>query len=86
MPSVVVKQIPSWQIPQDLPGRPVELTLEAEVSLAIKFDGHGYCLFVMEIDGDYTFSDWYPSLKAAEEKAAQLFGPKTKDWETVGLQ
>lgn len=86
MPSVVVKQIPLWHIPQGLPGRPVELTLEAEVSLTIEFDGHGYCLCAIEIDGDYTLSDWHPSLRDAEQKATQLFGPKSKDWETVGLQ
>ncbi|MEM9976069.1 MAG: hypothetical protein AAF808_00410 [Cyanobacteria bacterium P01_D01_bin.2] len=86
MPSVVVKQITLWQIPPGVPGQPADLIPGATISLTIKFDGHGYCLFAVEIDGDYTLSDWHPSLKAAEQKAAQLFGPTTRDWETVGLQ
>ncbi len=86
MPSVVVKQIRSWQIPPNVPNQPAELAIGATVRLAIEFDGHGYCLLATEIDGVYTLSDWYPSLKAAEEEAAQTFGPKSKDWETMGLQ
>ena len=83
---MVVKQIRSWQIPQNLPNRPTELAPGTTVRLAIDFDGHGYYLLATEIDGDYTLSDWHPSLKAAEKKAAQTFGPKSRDWETMGLQ
>lgn len=86
MPSMVVKQIRSWRIPQNVPNRPPELAPGAIVRLAIEFDGHGYCLLATETDGDYALSDWHPSLKAAEEKATQTFGPKSKDWETMELK
>lgn len=83
---MVVKQIRSWQIPKNLPNRPTELAPAAAVDLTIEFDGHGYCLLAVEIDGDYTLNEWHPSLKTAEQKAAQSFGPRSKDWETMGLQ
>ena len=83
---MVVKQIRTWQIPQDIPNRPAELLPGAAVRLTIEFDGHGYCLIATAIDGDYTLNEWHPSLKVAEQRAAELFGPKSKDWETVGLQ
>ncbi|ESA37250.1 hypothetical protein N836_03895 [Leptolyngbya sp. Heron Island J] len=86
MPSVVVKQIRAWQVPQNLPSRPTELVPGATVRLAIEFDGHGYCFFATEIDGDYTLSEWHPSLKAAEQSAAERFGPRSRDWETMGMQ
>lgn len=86
MPSMVVKQIRSWQVLQGLPQMPAELAPGIAVCLTIEFDGHGYCLLASEIDGDYTLSQWHPSLKAAEQNAAELFGPKTKDWQTVGMQ
>lgn len=85
MPSMVVKQICTWQMPPDLPNRPAELTPGVLIYLAIEFDGHGYCLVATEIDGDYRFSEWHPSLKTAEQQAAQRFGPRMKDWETVGM-
>ncbi|NEQ50272.1 MAG: hypothetical protein F6K11_09100 [Leptolyngbya sp. SIO3F4] len=83
---MVVKQIRSWQIPQGVVRKPAELMTGTTVQLTIEFDGHGYCLLVAEINGDYTFREWHPSLKAAEQSAAELFGPKSKDWETVGMQ
>ena len=86
MPSMVVKQIRSWQIPQTLPNRPTELPPGATVRLAIEFDGHGYCLLATELDGDYALSQWHPSLKTAEAEATKVFGPRSKDWETMGLQ
>ncbi len=86
MPSMVVKQIRLWRVPQNIPNRPTELALGATVRLAIEFDGHGYCLLATEIDGDYTLSEWHPSLKSAEQRAAEMFGPRSRDWETVGLQ
>ena len=82
---MVGKQIFSWQIPQAVPNQPAELTPGTPVDLAIEFDGHGYRLLATEIGGDFALSQWYPSLKAAEQQAAQLFGPKTRDWETVGM-
>lgn len=86
MPSMVVKQIRSWQIPQGLPRKPAELVLGTTVRLTIEFDGHGYCLLAVELNGDYTLREWHPSLKTAEKNAAELFGPRAKDWETVGMQ
>ena len=86
MPSMVVKQIRLWQVPQNILNRPTELTPGATVRLAIEFDGHGYCLMAIELDGDYTLSEWHPSLKTAEQRAAEMFGPSSKDWETMGLQ
>ncbi|MGD1953210.1 MAG: hypothetical protein ACFB14_26725 [Leptolyngbyaceae cyanobacterium] len=86
MPSVVVKQIRLWQIPQNVPDRPAELPPGATVRLAIEFDGHGYCLLVNEIDGDYTFSEWNPSLKTAAAEATRFFGPTSIDWQTMLLQ
>ncbi|MEM6253210.1 MAG: hypothetical protein AAF821_09830 [Cyanobacteria bacterium P01_D01_bin.156] len=72
-----------WQIPKDVPNRPAQLTPGAVLRLAIEYDGHGYYLYANEIDGPYSFEEWHPSLKAAEQKAAQLFGPKSKNWQTV---
>ncbi|NEP61814.1 MAG: hypothetical protein F6K31_33490 [Symploca sp. SIO2G7] len=86
MSSMVVKQILSWQIPPDVPNLPANLMSGAIVRLTIEFDGHGYCLLVKETNGDYTFSEWHASLKTAEKRATQLFSPKGRDWETVGLQ
>lgn len=86
MPSVVVKQIPTWSVPKNVPNRPPQLVVGAILGLAIKYDGHGYCLNATEIDGNYTLKEWHPSLKAAEQSAAQLFGPRPKDWQTVELQ
>ncbi|EKU98880.1 hypothetical protein Lepto7375DRAFT_8213 [Leptolyngbya sp. PCC 7375] len=86
MPSMVVKQIRSWQIPQNVPNRPAELPPGSTVRLAIEFDGHGYCLMATELDGDYTLREWHPSLKTAEQKATEMFGSRAKDWETMGLQ
>ncbi|MBT9317764.1 hypothetical protein [Leptothoe spongobia] len=60
--------------------------LGTTVRLTIEYDGHGYCLLVAELDGDYVLSEWHPSLKAAEQEAAELFGPRKRDWETVGMQ
>ncbi|MEM9266052.1 MAG: hypothetical protein AAGA46_11060 [Cyanobacteria bacterium P01_F01_bin.13] len=82
---MVVKQILAWQIPENVPERPAELALGAVVHLTIEFDGHGYRLLAVELNGDYTLSAWHPSLKVAEQSAAQLFGPRSKDWETVGM-
>ena len=85
MPSMVVKQIPVWPVPQNVLNRPTDLTPGATVRLAIEFDGHGYCLLATEIDGDYSLSEWHPSLKAAEQRAGEIFGPRSRDWETVEL-
>ncbi|MGD1855615.1 MAG: hypothetical protein ACFB2W_15345 [Leptolyngbyaceae cyanobacterium] len=82
---MVVKQIRSWQIPQGVPLKPPELAFGAAVRLAIEFDGHGYSLLAAELDGDYSLSAWYPSLKSAEQSANERFGPTTKDWETLGM-
>ncbi|MEM8613605.1 MAG: hypothetical protein AAGF93_16400 [Cyanobacteria bacterium P01_H01_bin.105] len=82
---MVVKQIRIWQIPQAITDQPAELTPGTTVYLAIEFDGHGYRLLATELDGDYTLSAWHPSLKTAEQQAAQLFGPGVRDWETVGI-
>ncbi|MEM9979733.1 MAG: hypothetical protein AAF282_05315 [Cyanobacteria bacterium P01_A01_bin.15] len=86
MPSVVVKQICIWQIPSDVTHPLAELPPGIAVRLTIEFDGHGYCLVATELDGDHTLAEWHPSLKTAEQKAVQLFGPSSKDWETVGMQ
>ena len=85
MPSMVVKQILVWQIPQGVPNLPAELAPGVHVRLTIEFDGHGYCLFATAADGDYAFSEWHASLKTAEQKATQMFGPGGRDWETVGM-
>ena len=86
MPSMVVKQICIWQIPPDVVQPLAELPPGMAVRLTIEFDGHGYCLVATESDGDRTFGEWHPSLKAAEQKALQRFGPSSRDWETVGMQ
>lgn len=86
MPSMVVKQIRLWQVPQNIPNRPAELAPGVAVRLTIEFDGHGYCLLATEMDGDYSLSEWHPSLKAAEQRAANMFGPSSRDWETMGMQ
>ncbi len=86
MPSMVVKQILAWQIPDNAPQRPAELVPGAAVRLTIEFDGHGYRLLATELNGDYALSEWHPSLKVAEQNAAQVFGPRSRDWETVGMQ
>jgi hypothetical protein len=91
MTLVVVKQIQAWRVdPRYLAlgaATPDQLDVNDTmiVCLKILFDGHGYCLHVEEIEGDFSHSSWYPQLKNAEAMAQNYFGARPRNWELVSV-
>jgi hypothetical protein len=91
MTLVVVKQIKAWRVdPRYLAlgvATPDQLDVNDRIIVCLKilFDGHGYCLHVEELEGDFAHSSWHPELKNAEMTAQTYFGARSRHWELVSV-